>query len=109
MTLIECDSLLDQLEGGLATAASGEGVLVLLTGEAGAGKTSVVREFEKRLGRKALVLWGACDPLTTPRPLSPLLDVMKMFIGPTTGPSTFFVSWSSNRTNQVNGSLHLPG
>ena len=28
------------------------------------------------LGSKVLILWGACDPLTTPRPLSPLLDVL---------------------------------
>ncbi|CAN5762356.1 hypothetical protein BH18ACT6_BH18ACT6_12080 [soil metagenome] len=76
MALLERDSLLDQLAQGVTTAASGQGVLVLLTGEAGAGKTSVVREFEKRVGPKALVLWGACDPLTTPRPLSPLLDVL---------------------------------
>jgi DNA-binding CsgD family transcriptional regulator len=47
------------------------GRLVLVGGEAGVGKTALVRAFAE--GRR--VLWGACDPLQTPRPLGPLLDV----------------------------------
>ena len=49
--------------------------MVLIAGEAGAGKTTLVGEFTARVGRRALVLSGACDPLTTPRPLGPLLDI----------------------------------
>jgi DNA-binding CsgD family transcriptional regulator len=49
------------------------GRLFLLAGEAGVGKTSLVRTVcEPRQGP---VLWGACDPLETPRALGPLLDV----------------------------------
>jgi DNA-binding CsgD family transcriptional regulator len=49
------------------------GHLLLLAGEAGVGKTSLVRAaFESNPG---LVLWGACDPLETPRALGPLADV----------------------------------
>jgi DNA-binding CsgD family transcriptional regulator len=47
------------------------GPLILVGGEAGVGKTALVREFAA--GRR--VLWGACDPLNTPRPLGPLRDV----------------------------------
>jgi DNA-binding CsgD family transcriptional regulator len=48
--------------------------LVFIVGEAGIGKTSLVRAFcdahpERR------VMWGACDALYTPRPLGPLLDM----------------------------------
>ncbi|MCI0544272.1 MAG: AAA family ATPase, partial [Actinobacteria bacterium] len=53
----------------------GNGSMVLIAGEAGAGKTTLVGEFAARVGRRALVLSGACDPLTTPRPLGPLLDI----------------------------------
>jgi energy-coupling factor transporter ATP-binding protein EcfA2 len=52
---------------------SGEGRLVLLAGEAGVGKTTLLEMF--RRGLQERVLWGACDPLFTPRPLGPLLDV----------------------------------
>ena len=50
------------------------GRLALVRGEAGIGKTSLVRRFceQQPAGR---VLWGACDPLYTPRPLGPFLDV----------------------------------
>src|SRR5690554_3560511 len=59
----------------LRAAASGRGSLVLLGAEAGAGKTAVVNEFGRRYGQRAHVLVGGCDPLTTPRPLSPLIDI----------------------------------
>lgn len=51
-----------------------EGRLVLVAGEAGIGKTSLVRAFCSELG-SVRVLSGACDALYTPRPLGPLIDV----------------------------------
>jgi DNA-binding CsgD family transcriptional regulator/tetratricopeptide (TPR) repeat protein len=72
--LLEREGLLASLRERLVGAASGQGSLVLLAGEAGAGKTSLVRAFLESLDDSALVIEGACDPLTTPRPLSPLRD-----------------------------------
>ena len=54
---------------------SSSGMLVFVGGEAGAGKTTLVRRFcedNRHLGR---FLWGGCDSLFTPRPLGPLRDV----------------------------------
>jgi DNA-binding CsgD family transcriptional regulator/tetratricopeptide (TPR) repeat protein len=51
------------------------GSVGLVTGEAGVGKTSLVRAFCERSGRR--VLWGACDALRTPRPLGPLRDMAR--------------------------------
>jgi len=56
-------------------ARSGQGRLVLVTGEAGVGKTSLLRWFFAERREAARVLWGECDPLFTPRPLGPLVDV----------------------------------
>ncbi|GAA3242346.1 ATP-binding protein [Actinocorallia longicatena] len=49
--------------------------VVLVAGEAGIGKTSLVREFCAGSGRP--VLWGACDALRTPSPLGPLRDMAR--------------------------------
>jgi DNA-binding CsgD family transcriptional regulator len=59
----------------LRSAAVGEGKIVFLGGEAGIGKTSLVQRFAGLVRNGARVLVGACDPLSTPRPLGPLLDM----------------------------------
>jgi DNA-binding CsgD family transcriptional regulator len=67
--LLEREDLLARLEE--ARAAGGR--LVFVAGEAGAGKTALVRAFaDAAAGR---VLLGACDNLTTAAPLGPFLDV----------------------------------
>jgi DNA-binding CsgD family transcriptional regulator/tetratricopeptide (TPR) repeat protein/type II secretory pathway predicted ATPase ExeA len=50
------------------------GRLVLVAGEAGIGKTALVRAFSSA-HPELRVLWGACDALYTPRALGPLLDI----------------------------------
>jgi DNA-binding CsgD family transcriptional regulator len=75
MVLLERDSVLTALWGHLALAARGQGRLVLLRGEAGVGKTAVLSAFAGRACSVADVLVGGCDPLSTPRPLGPLMDV----------------------------------
>ena len=50
------------------------GRIVLVSGEAGVGKTALLRSFCEGVER-SVVLWGGCDPLFTPRPLGPLLAV----------------------------------
>jgi len=51
------------------------GRLVLLAGEAGIGKTELLRRFCHEHASSTRILWGACDALFTPRPLGPLIDV----------------------------------
>jgi DNA-binding CsgD family transcriptional regulator len=75
MRLLERESALESLGGWFAEARAGHGRLVLVGGEAGVGKTSLVTEFALHHRQVARVMWGACDPLTTPRPLGPLADV----------------------------------
>jgi hypothetical protein len=51
------------------------GHVLLVGGEAGVGKTTLVRRFCEERGGSARILWGGCDPLFTPSPLGPLLAV----------------------------------
>ena len=73
--LLERESLLGEIGRLLDAASTGNGTLLLIAGEAGSGKTTLVREAARRHDAKALVIVGGCDPLTTPRPLSPILDI----------------------------------
>jgi predicted ATPase len=59
-----------------AVSATSHGRLVLVGGEAGVGKTVLVRRFCERCDGRTL--WGSCEPLFTPRPLGPLLDVAEL-------------------------------
>ncbi|HMK12970.1 MAG TPA: AAA family ATPase, partial [Acidimicrobiales bacterium] len=74
--LLERDRELAVLETCLASAAAGEGRLVVISGEAGVGKTALAREICQRPG-VAHVVWGQCDPLETPRALGPVLDIAR--------------------------------
>ena len=73
-TLLERDGLLQDINRALESARGGSGSLLLIAGEAGAGKTSLVQASRSAVGDNVIVVWGACDPLSTPRPLSPLMD-----------------------------------
>src|SRR5256885_2148987 len=75
MQLLERQHYLDQLHGLFAEVTSGSGGLVLLGGEAGVGKSVLVQQFAETMQDRARVLIGACDPLSTPTPLGPLLDI----------------------------------
>jgi DNA-binding CsgD family transcriptional regulator len=72
--LLERNELLERLGRGLDEARAGRGGLVLLGGEAGAGKTALVDAFSAEQAA-ARILAGACDSLFTPRPLAPFADI----------------------------------
>lgn len=68
---------LDQL---LAGCAAG-GRVAVVSGEAGAGKSTLATAFAESAGPRAQMLWGACDPLLTPRALGPLHDIARRLGG----------------------------
>ena len=76
MDLLERAPLLEELSGVLAATAAG-GRVVLLAGEAGIGKSAVVRRFTEGQPADTRSLLGACDPLLTPRALGPLHDIAR--------------------------------
>lgn len=75
MALLERDTYLAELAAVLRDAATGLGSVVLVTGEAGAGKTSLVVQSAAAHQATARVLWGLCDEFITPRPLGPFRDM----------------------------------
>jgi DNA-binding CsgD family transcriptional regulator len=75
MELLERDHILADLRRVLRQAAGGSGAVVLLAGEAGVGKSAVLRRFMAEVGAEAVTLLGQCDALSTPRPLGPLFDI----------------------------------
>ena len=74
-SLLEREEQLSALESALAAVARrAPGQLALVAGEAGVGKTELLRRFCGD-ARGARVLWAACDALSAPRPLGALFDV----------------------------------
>jgi DNA-binding CsgD family transcriptional regulator/tetratricopeptide (TPR) repeat protein len=74
MQLVEREELLTRLEDCLEQAQT-TGRFALVGGEAGVGKTTLARLFVETCPASFRVLWGACDPLSTPRPLGPFQDM----------------------------------
>ena len=72
--LLERQTELRVLRSAVDGAASGHGSTVVVSGEAGIGKTSLIRAFLASLDGRARVLEGACEDLLTPRVLGPLRD-----------------------------------
>jgi DNA-binding CsgD family transcriptional regulator len=72
-SLLEREAFLASLRDTLDESRAGRGQLVLVAGEAGVGKTALVRAFTADADTP--VLAGACDSLFAPRPLAPVADV----------------------------------
>lgn len=75
MALLEREANLQDLQRYLADASSGAGRMLFLGGEAGIGKTSLVRSFCATADAGHLLV-GACEPMAAPRPLGPLYDMV---------------------------------
>jgi DNA-binding CsgD family transcriptional regulator len=75
--LLEREAPLAQLNApAYRVARGGPGEVVLLRGEAGVGKTTLLAQFVDQLDPRLRVLRGWCDPLAAPRPLGPLTDAL---------------------------------
>ena len=75
MELIERSWFLDALQKQFDKTSTGEGHTIFVSGEAGIGKTSLLKAFCRQQKKKSFIYQGACDALFTPRPLAPLYDI----------------------------------
>jgi DNA-binding CsgD family transcriptional regulator/tetratricopeptide (TPR) repeat protein len=80
MGLLERGEPLASLAACADEARRGQGRLVLVSGEAGVGKSALIERFTAGLTGTRLYL-GACDGLFTPRPLGAFLDIASQIGG----------------------------
>ncbi|TME11204.1 MAG: hypothetical protein E6I65_06945 [Chloroflexi bacterium] len=73
--LVERDDALATLRGSLDEAAAGTGRIVLIRGEAGIGKTTLLKAFVEDCPSDVDVAWGDCDGVSTPQPYGPFEDM----------------------------------
>jgi DNA-binding CsgD family transcriptional regulator len=74
--LVERDEMLRVLGTLQRNAGAGAGHTALIAGEAGIGKTSILRALAAA-HENVRLWWGACDALQTPNPLGPLYDIAR--------------------------------
>src|ERR1700721_739617 len=75
MHLLERQEQLDALNRTFRDARNSSGKLILVSGEAGLGKSSLIERFAGEHRREARIVWGACDALATPRALAPVHEI----------------------------------
>jgi predicted ATPase len=74
--ILEREGELAVLADAAAAAAGGNGSVVLVFGEAGIGKSSLVDALRAQLPAEGRMLVGYCDDLATPRTLGPFRDLV---------------------------------
>lgn len=76
--LIEREKQLARLTSLASAVSGGRGHIALVSGEAGIGKTSLVRRLRDSMPDGWRAALGGCDALFTPRPLGPVQDMAAM-------------------------------
>lgn len=74
--LYERDDTLARLAARVGALSRDGGGVVLLVGESGVGKTSLVQQLRQRAGARTEWLACSCEPLLAPPPLAPLIDLL---------------------------------
>lgn len=100
MLLMEREDVITQFKQGAAAVAR-SGKVILLNGEAGIGKTSILEHIRIELKNEYTFLWSGCDPLLTPQPYAPFKDIAEQ-LSPTLLP--LFESGSS--PSKINNALY---
>nr|MBP8921809.1 ATP-binding protein [Micropruina sp.] len=72
--LLERDREFDQLASALRSARDRHGMVALVSGEAGIGKTTLVRRFLRTLPGDIRALAGSCEDLIAARVLGPFRE-----------------------------------
>ncbi|MGZ3938699.1 MAG: ATP-binding protein, partial [Flavisolibacter sp.] len=98
MELIERAEFLTILKEELDAVCPGDGRCVFISGEAGIGKTSLVKAFCNQQKDECIFYLGACDALFTPRPLAPLYDIIWQMRGDL---------WTNSQTIEERSNLFL--
>ena len=82
MRMLEREADVAMLREAIADATTGRGSVVLVLGETGIGKTTLVSALPDLLPSNARMLVGWCDDLANPRVLGPLRDFAQLVSPP---------------------------
>ena len=76
--LLERDAEIERLLEAVARlrGTTPRGACVLVHGESGVGKTSLIRRLRERTGSDVQWLYGHCEPMRWPPPLAPFLELL---------------------------------
>jgi DNA-binding CsgD family transcriptional regulator/tetratricopeptide (TPR) repeat protein len=80
--LLEREADLAVLQSAASSASQGQGAVVLVSGEAGIGKSSMIEAWVADPGPNTRPLVGWCDDFLTNRTLGPLRDIARVSGGP---------------------------
>jgi len=78
--LIGRENDLQRLDRLTTQAQEGRGQIALISGEAGIGKSRLIREAKARAPQGTLILEGACFQTESVLPYAPLLDLFRNFL-----------------------------
>jgi DNA-binding CsgD family transcriptional regulator/tetratricopeptide (TPR) repeat protein len=81
MEILEREDDLARLLSAVDAAAASRGSFVLVPGEAGIGKTTLVRMLREALHGRVSMAVGGCEPLSVPEPLGPFRDLSAVIPG----------------------------
>src|SRR5829696_7872183 len=79
--LIDREHDLRSLDSLMAQLPEGRGQIALISGEAGIGKSRLVREAKTRAPQGTMILEGYCFQTESVLPYAPLLDLFRNFFG----------------------------
>lgn len=79
--LIGRDGAMDQLNEAFARARAGHAAVVLISGEAGIGKSRLMQEFATRMQERALVLAGCGHADAQETPYQPVIETLRTAMG----------------------------
>lgn len=77
LQLQERETQMQDLCAALEQARGGRGRLAAILGEAGIGKSTLMRAFLSGFGPDVVILRGACEDLSIAEPLGPLRDLAR--------------------------------
>src|SRR5215216_4458364 len=79
--LIGRENDLQRLDRLMTQSQEGKGQIALISGEAGIGKSRLVREAKARAPQGTMILEGYCFQTESVLPYAPLLDLFRNFFG----------------------------
>lgn len=71
--LLERETAINKIADSISMISQ-SGKILLLSGEAGMGKTTLLEHVRMHADTSIDILWSGCDPLFTPRPYAPIYD-----------------------------------